>query len=645
MVKCHPIFYWWKFAVFLVTPLALLPVVAHYDFDLKVSCGYMMVVMAVYWITEAVPMAVTALLPVVMAPLFGIMKSREICPNYFKDTNFLFIGGLMMAVTIEHWELHRRIALGILSLVGTKPRSLMMGFMLPTWFLSMWISNTATTAMMIPIVQAVIEQIRLCKLAELKKPESDGIDMVDLSKSAESSQTGSTVAIVKTDDIKIQTNNTDMEITSPTSPSYDTVGVVNGVTPVLDQLEGETIEEPKEVTEYIGKIGKLMSLCIAYAANAGGIATLKGTPPNLVLTGQLDVLFKGKETGVTFASWMGFALPISIITLLFCWIWLQICFLGLRGTFGGCFKCGESVEEKTLHDFIKDQYKKLGRMSCGEIMSLLMFILLALLWILRSPAPGSVFKGWGDYFKAGYASDATCAIFVSILLFAIPSELPSCSGSGRRPRPLMTWEVLTHRLPWNIVLLLGGGFAMADASQKSGLSEWIGKELTVLEFLPNPVIAIIVSAIIAALTEVTSNTATATLMLPILANLAVQLKTNPLYFMLPATVSASFAFMLPVATPPNAIVFSSGYLKIWEMFVVGFVMNVVCIGTVGLAVIGWGSRMYGLDTYPDWARALEAATTTTISQLNITNITDITSNTGITSSPLNVTAFANITTT
>uniref|UniRef100_A0A3Q1I0R4 Solute carrier family 13 member 5a n=1 Tax=Acanthochromis polyacanthus TaxID=80966 RepID=A0A3Q1I0R4_9TELE len=273
--------------------------------------------MAVYWCTEVLPLAVTALLPTILFPVLGIMESKDVCMQYLKDTNMLFVGGLMVAVAVEHWNLHKRIALRVLLLVGVRPALLMLGFMGVTAFLSMWISNTATTAMMVPIVQAVLDQLNGNNVENISCP---------------------------------------ME---------------------LEELSDED-EESKRMSK-----GLLLSVC--YAASIGGIATLTGTGPNLVLIGQMNQLFPQNGDVINFASWFVFAFPTMVLMLTLAWFWLQFLYIGcnLRRTWG----CGtaQSEKERAAYEVIRDEHCRLGRMSYGEMSVLALFILMVALWFTRDP--------------------------------------------------------------------------------------------------------------------------------------------------------------------------------------------------------------------------------------------------------------------
>ncbi|XP_062329615.1 Na(+)/citrate cotransporter [Osmerus eperlanus] len=566
--------------VIFFTPLILLPLPLVIGTK-EAGCAYVIILMAVFWCTEALPLAVTALLPALLFPLFGVMKSQDVCMQYLKDTNMLFVGGLMVAVAVEHWNLHKRIALRVLLCVGVRPALLMLGFMGVTAFLSMWISNTATTAMMVPIVQAVLKQL------------NDQAEMPQILSTVEQDQ-----------------NQNQPEQTNPESKRPEKLPEGPVVVTFLDA--SAELARRKEAAER-RKMCKGMTLCVCYAASIGGTATLTGTGPNLVLMGQMNQLFPDNGDVINFASWFGFAFPNMVFMLTLAWLWLQLVYMGFnfRKTWG----CGSVKTEKEIaaYNVIHEQYRQLGPMCFGELSVLGLFSLLVLLWFTRDPG---FMPGWATNVfnsEAEYVSDATVAVFIAVLLFVLPSRLPRfCFWRSRgfdiEPRPpagptpaLLTWKVAQKKLPWSIVLLLGGGFALAKGSEVSGLSKWMGDQMTPLHTIPPWAIAIILCLLIATFTECTSNVATATLFLPVLASMSQSIGMNPLYVMVPCTLSASFAFMLPVATPPNAIVFSFGYLKVSDMAKTGLVMNIIGILCITLAINSWGKAMFNLDTFPSWA--------------------------------------------
>ncbi|NXR78478.1 S13A2 protein, partial [Pycnonotus jocosus] len=560
----------------------------------EAQCGYVIIVMALYWCTEALPLAVTSFLPVLLFPLMNVMDSSTASQEYLKDTNMLFLGGLMMAIAIEHWNLHKRVALRVLLITGVRPALLLMGFMGVTAFLSMWISNTATAAMMLPIAHAVMEQLHKSEVAsdaaaQGSEHTNKAFELQENSpeSSREPEETGFRFPCI-----------------------FITVQLLSSNSHVL-AVEEETTNDETEKKH--SNFSKGMSLCIAYAASIGGIATLTGTSPNLVLQGQVNDIYRDNGGIINFASWFSFAFPIMLVLLILSWLWLQILYLGFN--FKKNFGCGASAatraKEKQAYEIIKEENRKLGKMKFAEIEVLILFILLVVLWFTREPG---FFPGWADvlFNKDGtsYVTDATVALFIAMLLFILPSgfsnqareeEQTGGRAEFQAPPPLLQWKTVQERMPWNILFLLGGGFALAKGSEESGLSTWLGAQLTPLESIPPPAIAFIMSLLVAAFTECTSNVATTTLFLPILASMAEAICLNPLYVMLPCTLSASLAFMLPVATPPNAIVFSYGQLKVMDMVKAGFMLNILGVLTIALAINTWTSSLFQLHTFPSWA--------------------------------------------
>ncbi|XP_057373829.1 Na(+)/citrate cotransporter-like isoform X3 [Daphnia carinata] len=556
--------------------------------------------MALYWMTEALPLAVTSLLPVVLFPLLGIMSTGKVCTAYMKETNMMFIGGLMVALTIEHCNLHKRIALRVLLLVGASPRWLMLGFMLTTMFLSMWISNTATTAMMVPIVEAVVQELFKDGDEEMKRDPNvrmvpDGMSTcssnntleIDLDSSEGVSQNLEAVSIDSIADV----GKSCQELTSPTDQrSYSS-----------------------PTSEYKQTIRTCTLMSIAYASNIGGTGSLIGSSPQLALKGILDELY-GSAPGLNFASWMAFNVPGMLINTFLAWIWLQCLFLGFKRT-----SADANAQAAVVKKLIRTKYEELGPMTFHELATLVLFILCVALWFFRDP---QFITGWAEFVPAVEVDDATAVMTIVLLLFIIPAKPKfwNCHTGERNEGPspaLLEWKLVQDRLPWGIVLLLGGGFALSDASKASGLSSWLGDQLAVLSFLPPFAIMLIICIMTAAITEVASNTATANVLLPILAEMAVTIKVNPLFLMLPATVTCSYAFMLPVATPPNAIVFAAGKMNPVDMVKAGLLMNIVCVVVICLLMASFGSFIFGFDEFPDWALPqVKNATMTTLSQFS-----------------------------
>ena len=422
---------------------------------------------ATWWITEAIPIPVTSLLPLVLFPLSGALDIGATAAAYGNPLVFLYIGGFIVAVAIEKWDLHKRIALEIINRMGTKPQRLVLGFMIATAFLSMWISNTATSVMMLPIGMAIVGQF-----------SSHGAGK---------------------------------------------------------------------------EFGKALMLSIAYAASIGGVATLIGSPTNLVFAGIAEELY---DMDIAFSDWFFFALPISVILLFIAWKYLT-----------GFAYPVKQMEIGSVSGEIQRQLRALGKMNIPERRVAFVFAAAAISWILRS----FLLEGW-----LPGINDTIIAIAAATALFVIPA------GGGRK-EPLLTWDTAV-RIPWGIVLLFGGGLALAEGFQHTGLAEWIGSRLTILTGVHLVLILLVIIAAVNFLTEITSNVATVSMILPILASLALAIDVHPYLLMVGATVASSCAFMLPVATPPNAVVFGSGYLSIVDMARAGLWMNLISILVLTLAV-------------------------------------------------------------
>lgn len=443
---------------------------------------------AIWWMTEAIPIPATSLLPIILFPLTGGLEIGATTSSYGSDTIFLFMGGFMVALAMEKWNLHKRIALNIISVIGTNTDRIILGFMVATGFLSMWISNTATAMMMVPIGLAIIYQI------------SDALK----------------------DDSSIDTSK-----------------------------------------ENFG-FGKALMLGIAYSASIGGIATLIGTPPNAALAGVVKQTY-GIE--ISFGTWMLFGVPIAWIFIFLTWIYLV--------------KLAYPLKMKSLpggRQIIRTEKEKLGKASYEEKAVLIIFIVTALAWITRTFLLIKVNEN---------IDDAVIAMAAAIILFIIPAK-------NRKNDFLLDWNTAV-KLPWGILLLFGGGLAIASGFKESGLSEWIGSQLTSLEGVNIVIVLLTVTGLVIFLTEITSNTATANMMYPIMASLAVALGIHPYAVMIAAGVAASCAFMLPVATPPNAVVFGSGYLRIPDMAKAGFVLNILGIILVTAAVYLLLPLVWGID--------------------------------------------------
>lgn len=436
---------------------------------------------ALWWIFEVTDIAITALLPIILFPLTEALGIKETTSAYGHKYIFLYMGGFFLAIAIEKWNLHKRIALNIISIVGASISRITLGFMLATAFMSMWISNTATSVMMLPIGIAIVKQLK---------------DHPD------------------------------------------------------------TVENENEL------FGKMLMLAIAYSASIGGIATLFGTPPNLVFAGVVKELY---NVEISFSQWLSIGLPVSLTLLAVAWLYLtKVAFkIKLQEFPGG--------REEILR-----LRNNLGPMGKEEKIVSVVFACTALMLISRQ---------WLQNFIP-QLDDTIIAMTAGILLCLIPA--------GDKSDNILTWKEAV-KMPWGVLILFGGGMALAAGFTSSGLAEWIGNQFEMLKNLPIILLLLVLIVSVNFLTEITSNLATTAMLLPILAPIAMTIDVHPYLLMVSATIAASCAFMLPVATPPNAVVFGSGLLKIKDMTKAGIGMNVISILLIWGFVYFFLAMILGMD--------------------------------------------------
>ncbi|QBQ04815.1 SLC13 family permease [Sporosarcina pasteurii] len=440
---------------------------------------------ATWWITEAIPIPVTSLLPIFLLPATGALESGTVTAAYGNDIIYLFLGGFFIATAMEKWNLHKRMALAIISFIGTSTQRILLGFMTATAFLSMWVSNTAAVMMMIPMGLAITAQ-------------------------------------------------------------------------VAEALKGRP--EEKEIP----KFEKALIFGIGYAGTIGGLGTLIGTPPNIILAAQVKELF---DVEISFANWMLIAIPIVLLLIITTWIYLGrfVFRMNIKGLPGG-------------QEVIQEERKALGKVIHEEKVVAGVFIFAAFMWITREFI-------WLDLLPD--LKDGQIAILATALLFAIPT-------SKKHGSRILEWKD-SKEIPWGILLLFGGGLAIAAGFRQTGLSEWIGGQLTLLDGFNMLLIITLSTLLVLGLTEITSNTATATMILPVLAALALALNIHPFALMIPAAMAANCAFMLPVGTPPNAIIFGTGKIRIVEMVRVGFLVNFFALCLIILVIAYLMPVVWGID--------------------------------------------------
>ncbi|NXP17498.1 S13A1 protein, partial [Scytalopus superciliaris] len=586
-----------KFLLIVLTPLLLLPLPLIIKTK-EAECAYTLFVVAIFWLTEALPLAVSALLPAVMFPLFGIMSSKQVASAYFKDFHLLLIGVICLATSIEKWNLHKRVALKMVMLVGVNPAWLMLGFMVSCAFLSMWLSNTSAAAMVMPIVEAVAQQIIRAEA------EADELEM--------SCSNGSVNPALELDENIGECESTEWKEKEKQANGYNNNLCSTVCTVEKENEKGKEQNLPPAEAERKSKkdkhsgIFKVMCLCVAYSATIGGLTTITGTSTNLIFTEHFNSRYPDCQC-INFGSWFILSIPITVTILLLSWVWLQWLFLGFD--FKNMFKCGKkkTAREEASSRVIREEYKKLGHISYQETVTLVLFILMTILWFTRDPG---FIPGWSSVFPKykGYITDSTAALVVGILFFIIPAKTLSRTSNGENIvfgyTPLITWKEFQSCMPWEIAILVGGGFALADGCEVSKLSEWVASKLTPLGSLPLWLIILVSCLIVTSVTEVASNPATITIFLPILSPLAEAIHVNPLFILIPATLCTSFAFLLPVSNPSNAIVFSYGHLTVMDMVKAGLGINIIGVAVVMLGIMTWIVPIFDLYTYPSWVPSI-----------------------------------------
>ncbi|CRF48529.1 sodium-dependent transporter (huNaDC-1) [Helicobacter heilmannii] len=463
------------------------------------------VLMGVWWMSEAIELVATALLPLVLFTLCGVASFKEVGANYASPIIFLFMGGFVLAMAMQKWNLHTRIALNIIALVGTSPRALVAGFMLATAFLSMWVSNTATAVMMMPVGLSVLQLV--AKLLEEKQGQATPLD------------------------------------SSPLSRASTQGGILQNI---VDK--GQDAKTPVHRTNF----SVCLMLGIAYSASIGSLGTLIGTPPNALLAGYMQ---EAMHVKIDFGKWMLLGVPLSLLMLFATWILLTYVIFPIRikNIPGG-------------KEMIREELKKLGPMNSGECWVAFLFVLASLSWIFL----GNFLHSKGIKVAS---IDAIIAMSVAVLLFIIPAQNTR----------LIDWSTM-KKLPWDVLLLFGGGLALSAQFSKTGLSLWIGKQVAILGHIPLLLLIVLVTTMVIFLTEITSNTATAAAFLPVLGGVALGLGfkgAEVLLLTIPVALAATCAFMLPVATPPNAIAYGSGYLQMKDMIKAGLWLNLIGIVLIG----------------------------------------------------------------
>lgn len=535
---------YWRSLVVILWPILLCPILIINNAT-AYKCLYVVLIMAMYWVTEALPLPITAFIPVFLFPMMGIMSTSDVTTCYLNDTTMMFLASLIIAVAIEHSGLHMRIALLIIKTVGCGHRRLTLGIFLVTMFLSMWISNTAATAMIVPIVQTVLIELENQGLAPMFIEDEDNPEKGD---------------------------------------------------------DGEPVKRPTHTT-------LTYYLITAYASSIGGTGTVVGTGTNLTFKGIFETRFPNSP-GINFSDWMCYGVPTMLVCGFMVWLWLQVMYMGM---FRPNSKDAKAINigkegEKIAEAVIEQKYKELGPLTWHQFCIAVLFVVVIFLWFFRNPG---FINGWPEYITDVSVKDSTAAIFVTLLMFILPANLGFVHSFSKDPskRPsqatpaLLNWRIIQTKMHWGFLFLLGGGFAVSSAITSSGLSAVLGDALSAMASFSPLATLCMVCFIIQIVTELTASVAVANIVLPVVAELAVTLRLHPLYLMLPATYCTSFAFHLPVGTPPNAIATAAGHIKTKNFIVAGIGPTLITFVVVIIAFPTWGNFIYGLDDFPSWAES------------------------------------------
>ncbi|CAK9803413.1 Protein I'm not dead yet [Anthophora quadrimaculata] len=536
---------YWRSLVIVLWPVILLPVVLVETTEvIAMRCLYVVGLMAMYWMTEVLPLPITGLIPIVLYPLMGIMNTGDTCACYMNDTTMMFIGSMVIAIVIENSGLHMRIALLIIKTIGCSHRRLTLGLFCVTMFLSMWISNTAATVMMLPIVETVLLEL-----------EAQGLG---------------------------------------------NMFVRVGENSCCEEEGTEPAKKPTNIT-------MVYYLVAAYASSLGGIGTLVGSGTNLTLKGFFEKRFPD-SAGISLASWMLYSVPPMLLMGFLTWLWLQVMYMGMFRPESKDARAVDigAQGEKVAAAVIEKKYKELGPITWHESGVGILFVTVVLLWFFRSPGFARGWPTYITDLHVKDSTAAACVTILFFMLPSkldfLRSFNPDPVNRPTKPSPgMITWKMIHQKMHWSLILVLGGGFAISAGSTSSKLSTILGNALTALQSINPLAILFIVCLFAETVTELTSNVAVANIILPVLAEMCIAIKLHPLYLMLPAALCCSFSFHLPVGTPPNAIVTAAGHIKTRDFAIAGIGPSVITLFVTTFAFSTWGTYVFHLSEFPDWA--------------------------------------------
>ncbi|CAF2116892.1 unnamed protein product [Rotaria magnacalcarata] len=524
----------WNLLLLILTPLILLPLPIIMN-NSQARCGYIVLILSVYWISEVIPLPVTALLPLILFPMAGVLTADVVAPHYFKDIISLFFGSMAFGYAVEKVNLPRRIALFVLSWVGMATKWIMAGMMGATAFLSMWMNNTASTSIMLPVALAVVHELKNYSENSLNRQHVAVINVAFESTNGKGS-----------DENKIEelTHTTQSCQTSKSETFVETNTHLKLL--CCKRQKPEVDDKSKKKHDQLKK-GFL--LAVAYSSSIGGLSSLVGTAPNVYLKGFVESKYGGTGFRINFLNFLLFALPVGILMLILCWFWLQWCYN--KQELFQCRPSSEMLEVQThLKVMLNKQYKDLGRPK--------------------------------------HITDGTVAIFCGILPLILPDSNPFNRKHDWKYEPIVKWTQLAQNVSWGSILLLGAGLTIATAFEKSKLSDSVAKILGFVSGVPRAAASIIIIIVSGFFTEVTSNTSTASIFLPVLDSVVTVMLRS---------YKATFSFFSNTATPPNAIVFASGAIRVVDMIKTGIVMNLIGFLVIFIAANTWMPKIFDINEH------------------------------------------------
>ncbi|XP_070553971.1 Na(+)/dicarboxylate cotransporter 3-like [Ptychodera flava] len=573
----------------LLTPLLLSPIPIVYKTALS-KCLYILLLMLVYLLLESLPLAIVGLLPAVAFPLLGIMDAATLGKAYFSDQLLFIIGVLIISSAVERTDLHKRVVLRSLLLFGSNPYGLLLGTFIISGFLSMWLPNVAMMSMMLPIGQALGAELD-------RQMEEKNTDMEELGTVGEKGEIIANQAVA--DDLK-------------------------NVVIVEDSKK----QEKERLTESNRKkpiITSYLLLSMGYGNTIGGSATLIGTIVPIVANAQLSRIY-GPDSVIEFDAWIQFGLPLQLACLTLAYIWLVfLMWISLRKQRRN--KAGRSQDEDDtkqsgggddkVKQYVRSEYAKLGGMKWSEVVTIFLMSTYVLLLFF---ADLQFMKGWKSLFPKGYTSNTCITCGIAILLFIIPYDKPNCRTprSTKKHGTILEWRYVSNKLPWELVLIIGGYFALAEGIRDSGISSTLEGYFEENVGDQEPwVILLILTVTLAIATELMSNVPVVIITFPIIASLASATSVNPLYYIVSSVFAVNLTFMLPISAPPIMILYTSGSVTVLDMLKAGWMMNIMTILLLNVFINTYGYVIFDFDTMPAWA--IKDTTTMASPLTNITN--------------------------